>query len=91
MLSIYTSYKCRTCKKEFIVMAEEINKDRYLVCPHCSSQKVDKGKSTDDLRECMQERSYKRVNGVLSKMNTFLLYIRFQSLLYQILYLYHIV
>lgn len=63
MLSIYTSYKCRTCKKEFVVITEEIERDRYLVCPHYSSQRVDKEKATDSLKECMKERSYRRGKG----------------------------
>jgi DNA-directed RNA polymerase subunit RPC12/RpoP len=68
MLSIYTSYKCGTCKLEFILLSDDLDKmakDRYLACPYCNSKRVDKEKSTDDLRECMQERSYKRINGAL--------------------------
>ena len=67
MLSIYTSYKCRTCKKDFIVITEEIDKNRYLVCPHCSSQRVGKEKATDNLKECMKHSSYKRGKGGVIK------------------------
>ena len=65
MLSISTSFKCRSCKSEFTLITEDIekmNKGRYLVCPYCNSRRLDKQKATDDLRECMMARSYKR-NG----------------------------
>lgn len=35
MLNIYTRYKCKTCKKEFVLLAEDIENmtaDRYLAC-----------------------------------------------------------
>lgn len=66
MLSIYTSYKCCTCRKEFVLLSEDIeNLKRYLVCPYCSSRKVKREKMADNLRECMQERSYIRVKGAI--------------------------
>lgn len=69
MLSIYTSYKCKICKKEFVLLTEEIQEqaksNRYLVCPYCSSKRVKKENIADSLKECMQERSYKRVHGAL--------------------------
>ncbi|UZW13206.1 hypothetical protein OSC52_15320 [Clostridium pasteurianum] len=68
MLGIYTSYKCRTCKKEFIIITEEIEKNRYLVCPRCSSQRIDKSNETNDLREVMKERSYRRTKGAIKQM-----------------------
>jgi DNA-directed RNA polymerase subunit RPC12/RpoP len=71
MLSIYTSYKCRTCKLEFILLSEDVDKmakDRYLVCPYCSSKRVDKENSSSNLKECMRERSYRRVRGVIKQV-----------------------
>jgi DNA-directed RNA polymerase subunit RPC12/RpoP len=68
MLSIYTSYKCRTCNLEFILLSEDVaklNKDRYLVCPYCSSKRIDREKTSDNLKECMKERSYIRHKGAL--------------------------
>lgn len=68
MLSNYTSYKCRSCKLEFVLLSEDIQKmgkGRYLACPYCNSQRIDKEKTSDNLKECMRERSYKRVNGAL--------------------------
>ncbi|GAA0735623.1 hypothetical protein [Clostridium oceanicum] len=72
MLSIYTSYRCRTCKNEFVVLTEEVEqqakRNRYLVCPYCSSRRVSKEKIADSLKECMQERSYRRVKGAIRQM-----------------------
>ncbi|NFA59474.1 hypothetical protein K8O96_12050 [Clostridium sporogenes] len=66
MLSIYTSYICCSCRKEFVLLSEELgNAKGYLVCPYCSSRKIKKQKIADNLKECMQERSYIRVNGAL--------------------------
>ncbi|WP_055665087.1 hypothetical protein [Desnuesiella massiliensis] len=68
MLSIYSSYVCCSRRKEFAPLTEDIqsmDRNRYLVCPYCSSQKIIKQHSADNLKECMQERSYRRVNGAL--------------------------
>lgn len=66
---LYTAYRCRTCKSEFILLTEEVDeqlkKQRYIVCPYCSSQRINKQRAADSLKECMQERAYKRVNGAL--------------------------
>ncbi|APH14124.1 MULTISPECIES: hypothetical protein [Clostridium] len=69
MLSMYTSYICIYCKKEFVLLTEELqNTKGYLVCPYCSSRKVKKEKVSDILKECMSERSYKRIKGVLRQV-----------------------
>ncbi|MBY6900399.1 hypothetical protein FDB72_17475 [Clostridium botulinum] len=66
MLSIYTSYVCCSCRKEFVLLSQELESLKgYLVCPYCSSRKIKKQKIADNLKECMQERSYIRVNGAL--------------------------
>lgn len=68
MQSIYTAYVCRTCRKDFILLTEDIEQmaeGRYIACPFCNSKRISKGKTVDDLRECMKERSYKRVKGAL--------------------------
>ncbi|HDK7158936.1 TPA: hypothetical protein PTV68_002470 [Clostridium botulinum] len=66
MLSIYTSYICCSCRKEFVLLSEELqNTKGYLVCPYCSSRKLKKENIADNLKECMSERSYKRINGAL--------------------------
>lgn len=71
MQSIYSSYRCRTCGKEFILLTEDIEnmlKGRYIACPYCNSKRISKTKATNDLRECMSARSYKRVKGTLRQI-----------------------
>lgn len=47
MLSIYTSYVCCMCGKEFVLLSEELeNTKGYLVCPYCSSRKVKKAENS---------------------------------------------
>ncbi|MBU3193482.1 hypothetical protein [Clostridium algidicarnis] len=66
MLSIYTSYSCYRCKKEFVLLTEEIENNKgYLACPYCGNRNVKKQRIADSLKECMQERSYKRKNGAI--------------------------
>jgi DNA-directed RNA polymerase subunit RPC12/RpoP len=68
MQSTYIAYECRTCRKEFVLLTEDVDqmaRDRYIVCPYCCSKRVDKEKVADSLKECMKERSYKRVGGAL--------------------------
>lgn len=65
----YIGYLCIRCKKEFVLLSEDVqvsvSKDKYIACPYCSSKKVKKIKETDSIRECMSSRSYKRVNGAI--------------------------
>lgn len=69
MGSMYTSYKCKSCNKEIILITDEIHdslkNNKYLACSHCGSKKLIKELVTDDLREVAKARSYKRVNGRL--------------------------
>ncbi|WP_010295927.1 hypothetical protein [Clostridium senegalense] len=69
MLEIYSSYRCKTCKYEFVLLSEQeqeqIKNSRYLVCPYCSSQKVVKQNKADSLKECMSARRYKREKGAI--------------------------
>lgn len=69
MLSIYTSYVCCKCRKEFVLLSEDLETMKgYLVCPYCSSRKVRKENIKDNLRECMHERSYKKVHGAIRQI-----------------------
>ncbi|EKO1913608.1 hypothetical protein PZQ55_002696 [Clostridium botulinum] len=69
MLSMYTSYMCICCKKEFVLLTEELqNGNGYLVCPYCSSRKVKKEKITDNLKECMGHSSYKKIKGTIRQV-----------------------
>lgn len=69
MLNIYTSFECKMCEKEFVLLTEELDselkKGRYIACPYCCSRRLKKEKTTDNLKECMAERSYKRIKGRL--------------------------
>ena len=71
MLSIYKAYKCISCKKEFVLLSEDIKKmakGRYLVCPYCNSKKVSSGECNDSLKECMGHDAYKRIHGSLRQV-----------------------
>lgn len=71
MLNIHTSYKCKTCKKEFVLLTEDLEKiasGRYLICPFCNSKRVSRENAADRLREVMKERSYRRVGGVIKQV-----------------------
>ncbi|WP_404988183.1 FmdB family zinc ribbon protein [Clostridium culturomicium] len=67
MLDIYISYKCMECKREFILLTDEmissVKNGKYVACPYCGNKKVKVQERTDDLREVAKARSYKRVNG----------------------------
>lgn len=59
---------CKSCKKETILLSEEllnIDNDRYLVCPYCCSQKITVRGAGNDLKQCMEHSSYKRVKGAI--------------------------
>ncbi len=70
---IYTAYKCNSCKNETIVITEELEKTmsakRYITCAHCNSKRLIKEKETDDLRECMRSRTYKRIGGAIRQVS----------------------
>jgi len=56
---------------EFVLLSEDVKaipEDRYLVCPFCSSKRVIVTKANDNLKECMQESSYRRVHGSLRQV-----------------------
>jgi DNA-directed RNA polymerase subunit RPC12/RpoP len=67
MLKIYTCYKCKRCKRETILLTEEVEttkkEGKYLCCSHCGCKRLIKEKETDDFRECMKARSYIRTKG----------------------------
>ena len=66
MLSMYTSYECKLCKRQFVLLTEELDKmskDKYLACPYCNCRHIRKQKADDSLRECMNHGTYKRIKG----------------------------
>jgi DNA-directed RNA polymerase subunit RPC12/RpoP len=70
MSGMYTSYSCKGCKKQLVLLTEEIetmSKDRYLACSYCGSRHIEKQKVSDSVKECMSEHSYKRCNGAIKQ------------------------
>lgn len=66
MQSIYTSYICKRCGKEFVLLTEEQNNmpaGKYLACPYCGSKHIVKEDEADGVKDCMRERHYVRVKG----------------------------
>ncbi|MGK0468182.1 hypothetical protein [Clostridium sp.] len=71
MVSIYTSYVCPGCKKQLVLLTEEVDnmcKDKYLACPYCGCRHIKKQSAGDNLKECMKESAYKRVHGSLRQV-----------------------
>ncbi|MGY5239180.1 hypothetical protein [Clostridium tertium] len=60
----YTSFKSKRCSKEVILLTEQLNSTlkvgKYISCSHCGSRNVFKETETDDFREVMKARRYKR-------------------------------
>lgn len=71
MIKLYNAYKCKRCKKEFILLAEDIDtleKDRYIACPYCNSKHIVLTLGTNDLKECMKERAYRKEHGAIRQV-----------------------
>lgn len=71
MLSMYKCFKCKSCGKEFILLAEDVEKlntGKYIACSFCSSRRILDGKATDDLRDCMKHDSYRREHGYIRQV-----------------------
>ena len=63
-MGLYVYYICKGCRKTTILLTEELERTiesgKYISCSHCGCRKLYVGGETDDLRECMKERKYKR-------------------------------
>ena len=71
MLSIYSSFDCVRCEKQFVLLTEEVEKmdnSRYLACPYCGCRHIRKQNANDSLKECMSERTYKRNKGSMRQV-----------------------
>lgn len=67
----YTALKCKHCKREFILISTEllsIKINCVIQCPYCHSPKVQVEKAADNLKDCMQERCYRRINGAIREL-----------------------
>ena len=57
--SIYTSYTCKRCKKETILITEEerqtLKEGHYISCSHCGSKHIAKESTTDNLKELISK------------------------------------
>ena len=64
---MYISYRCKKCGLEIVVPTYQIkeleDKGRYIAClfGHRHLEVIDR---YDSLKECMDQDSYKKVNGV---------------------------
>lgn len=69
MLDNYILYKCQNCNSEVILITDSLinaNKNnRYVTCNYCSSKKLRLEGKYNSLKQCMEERSYKRIHGAI--------------------------
>lgn len=74
MDKIYKSFKCKSCQGDFILLNVHISsnnlKGRYISCPYCGFKHIKPVKETDDLRECMDHASYKKVSGAIRQVHS---------------------
>lgn len=72
MEAYYTSFMCDICKKETILITEEVrmtvSSGGHISCSHCHSKKISKEKATDNFKECMKHSAYKKVNGAIRQV-----------------------
>ena len=69
----YIVYKCLNCNRSFILLASEIShsetESKYITCPyHGKHRKIIVTGAYDGIKECMQERSYKRDRGKMKQI-----------------------
>ncbi|WP_061342890.1 hypothetical protein [Clostridium botulinum] len=74
MDKIYKSFKCKFCRGEFILMNSDIDnnklKGKYISCPYCGNKKIKGTKETDDLKECMNHATYKKIKGAFRQVHS---------------------
>ena len=64
MDNVYTVYS----RRDFILPTEEVDTmppGGYIACPYCNSKRISKEGIADSLKECMKERSYRRIKGAI--------------------------
>lgn len=71
---IYTIYTCNKCRKDTILITEEvestIRSGKYISCSHCGSKRLKDGESTDSFKECMDHSTWKRVGGKMRQVHS---------------------
>jgi hypothetical protein len=64
MDEIYITFKCASCKRIIIVLADEYKKAArkkvYLSCVYCNCTHLKNKKFTDDLRTCFENSEKKK-------------------------------
>lgn len=72
MENIYVILICKKCRKSNILLENEVEDtkrdNKYLACAHCGGKKFVREKATNNIRDCMKERSYKRSGGALRQV-----------------------
>jgi DNA-directed RNA polymerase subunit RPC12/RpoP len=72
MKEIYTTYFCIKCKKTTILLTDEVDdtvrNGNYLSCSHCGYKRIHIEDKLNDLRQCMNHESYKKVNGKIRQV-----------------------
>ncbi|MDR7856321.1 hypothetical protein [Tissierella sp.] len=68
----YITYRCKICGCSFILLAEETkhneDKGNYISCPFKGHKNIVVTGAYDSVKECMQERSYKRERGSIKQI-----------------------
>lgn len=64
MNELYEYFECTRCRRTTITLKDEaaatVKEGGYIACYSCGCKKLILHKCTDDLRECMKARRYKR-------------------------------
>lgn len=64
MQKFYSTYKCGSCKREIILLVEDVEKaikhGEYLKCTYCNCKHLNKIKETDGIMECFKNSEKKR-------------------------------
>jgi len=74
MKLIYTAYKCKNskCGKDSILITEEVEdtlkQGKYISCSHCGCKNLREENRSNDLRECMDHATYKKVHGAIRQV-----------------------
>lgn len=71
MLKIYTAYKCKGCRRTFILVTQEMLNSmgsiNFIACPYCGCKKINPVKEAEDLRDCMTADSHIRHKGAIKQ------------------------
>ena len=74
MEKMYKCYVCKRCKKETILITEEvedtIRRGKQPSCSHCKLSDIHEEEAVDDLRKCMDHNSYKRRHGAIRQVRS---------------------